>query len=301
MEASIHETTQKRIAVVTGANKGIGLEICRQLSAKGVKVLLTARDVERGTAAVKKLREEGASDVVFHQLDVADSASVASLANYILAQFGRLDILINNAAVGGVELKPEALTLLDQQQQVAFSTLVDMRLESQEKAEECININYYGTKRMCEALISLLRLSQSPKIIILSSELGRLQYIPGENIRKEIANINDLTEERLDRLVESFLNDFREEKLEENGWPASGSAYVVSKIALTAYTRILAKEYPTICINCVNPGFVKTDINWNTGTRTVEEGAKGPVMLALLPNDSPSGLFYCQTEVSSFE
>ncbi|XP_072986175.1 (+)-neomenthol dehydrogenase-like [Typha latifolia] len=301
MEASIHETTQKRIAVVTGANKGIGLEICRQLSAKGVKVLLTARDVERGTAAVKKLLEEGASDVVFHQLDVADSASVASLANYIHTHFGRLDILINNAAVGGVELKPEALTLLDQQQQVAFSTLVDMRLESHEKAEECININYYGTKRMCEALISLLRLSQSPKIIILSSELGRLQYIPGENIRKEIANINDLTEERLDRLVESFLNDFREEKLEENGWPASGSAYIVSKIALTAYTRILAKVYPTICINCVNPGFVKTDINWNTGTRTVEEGAKGPVMLALLPNDSPSGLFYCQTEVSSFE
>ncbi|XP_072958404.1 (+)-neomenthol dehydrogenase-like [Typha angustifolia] len=301
MEASIHETTQKRIAVVTGANKGIGLEICRQLSAKGVKVLLTARDVERGTAAVKKLREEGASDVVFHQLDVADSASVASLANYIRAHFGRLDILINNAAVGGVELKPEALALLNQPQQVAFSTLFDMRLESHEKAEECININYYGTKRMCEALISLLWLSQSPKIVILSSEYGRLQHIPNENIRKEIANMNNLTEERLDGLVESFLNDFREEKHEENGWPARGSAYTVSKVALSAYTRILAKKYPTICINSVDPGFVKTDFNWNTGIRTVEEGAKGPVMLALLSDDCPSGLFYCQTEVSSFE
>ncbi|XP_072958405.1 (+)-neomenthol dehydrogenase-like [Typha angustifolia] len=301
MEASIHETTQKRIAVVTGANKGIGLEICRQLSAKGVKVLLTARDVERGTAAVKKLREEGASDVVFHQLDVADSASVASLANYIRAHFGRLDILINNAAVGGVELKPEALALLNQPQQVAFSTLFDMRLESHEKAEECININYYGTKRMCEALISLLWLSQSPKIVILSSEYGRLQHIPNENIRKEIANMNNLTEERLDGLVESFLNDFREEKHEENGWPARGSAYTVSKVALSAYTRILAKKYPTICINNVDPGFVKTDFNWNTGIRTVEEGAKGPVMLALLSDDCPSGLFYCQTEVSSFE
>jgi (+)-neomenthol dehydrogenase len=113
--------------------------------------------------------------------------------------------------------------------------------------------------------------------------------------------MNDLTEERLDGLVESFLNDFREEKHEENGWPARGSAYTVSKVALSAYTRILAKKYPTICINSVDPGFVKTDLNWNTGSRTVEEGAKGPVMLALLPNDSPSGLFYCQTELSSFE
>ncbi|XP_072958182.1 (+)-neomenthol dehydrogenase-like [Typha angustifolia] len=301
MEASIHETTPKRIAVVTGGNKGIGLEICRQLSAKGVKVLLTARDVERGTAAVKKLREEGASDVVFHQLDVADSASVACLAKYIHAHFGRLDILINNAAVGGWELEPEALALLNQPRQGAFSILPGMVLETPEKAVECINTNYYGTKRMCKVFIPLLQLSQSPKIINLSSEYGKLKFIPSENIRKEIENINDLTEERLDGLLESFLNDFREEKHKDNGWPARSSAYKISKVALSAYTRILAKEYPTISINCVDPGFVKTDINWNIGPLTVEEGAKGPVMLALLPDNSPSGLFYCQTEVSSFD
>lgn len=80
--------------MVTGANKGIGLEICRQLSARGVTVVLTARDEERGLAAVRKLGVSGAADVVFHQLDVNDSASVASLGDFILTRFGKLDVLV---------------------------------------------------------------------------------------------------------------------------------------------------------------------------------------------------------------
>jgi len=82
--------------VVTGANKGIGFEICRQLASNGVKVILTARDEGRGTEAVEKLKSSGASDVLFHQLDVADSSSVASLAEYVKSQFGKLDILVKN-------------------------------------------------------------------------------------------------------------------------------------------------------------------------------------------------------------
>ncbi|XP_038979364.1 dehydrogenase/reductase SDR family member 13-like isoform X1 [Phoenix dactylifera] len=93
MEKALGRGTPKRIAVVTGANKGIGLEICRQLSSNGVQVLLTARDEERGTAAVEKLRASGASDVVFHQLDVTDSVNASSLADFVRNQFGRLDIL----------------------------------------------------------------------------------------------------------------------------------------------------------------------------------------------------------------
>lgn len=113
--------------------------------------------------------------------------------------------------------------------------------------------------------------------------------------------IDDQTEERLDELLKSFLNDFKEGNLEANGWPTSASAYIVSKVALNTYTRILAKIYPTFCINCVTPGFVKTDINFNTGIFTVEDGAKGPVMLALLPDGSSSGLFYQQMDLSTFE
>ncbi|XP_021833950.1 (+)-neomenthol dehydrogenase-like [Prunus avium] len=79
----------KRYAVVTGANKGIGLETVRQLASNGFTVVLTSRDEKRGLEAVEKLKESGRSgQVVFHQLDVASSATVASLAAFIKTQFG---------------------------------------------------------------------------------------------------------------------------------------------------------------------------------------------------------------------
>ncbi|KOM25973.1 hypothetical protein LR48_Vigan211s000800 [Vigna angularis] len=84
-----------RYAVVTGANKGIGFGICKQLVSNGVTVVLTARDEKRGTEVVEKLKEFGVSDqVVFHQLDVTDPKSIESLANFIKTHFGKLDILV---------------------------------------------------------------------------------------------------------------------------------------------------------------------------------------------------------------
>ncbi|RWW00305.1 hypothetical protein BHE74_00033745, partial [Ensete ventricosum] len=89
---------------------------CRQLLSKGVIVILTARDEQRGLAAVANLQASGAfdSDVLFHQLDVADSVSVASLADFIRDQFGKLDVLVNNAGVSGVPLRPEILSSFKQ-------------------------------------------------------------------------------------------------------------------------------------------------------------------------------------------
>lgn len=128
-----------------------------------------------------------------------------------------------------------------------------------------------------------------------------MQFIPSESIRKAMGDVDEQTEERLDVVLQSFLNDLKEGKLKENGWPTCPAAYKLSKASMNTYTRILAKRYPTVCINCVAPGFIKTDITYNTGTSTVEEGAQGPVMLALLPDGSPSGLFYDKTKVFSFE
>lgn len=84
-----------RIAVVTGGNKGIGLEVCRQLAVNGVTVVLTARDETRGGAAVEKLGELGLSSVIFHQLDITDASSIARLADFLKIRFGRLDILVS--------------------------------------------------------------------------------------------------------------------------------------------------------------------------------------------------------------
>ncbi|KAB5569165.1 hypothetical protein DKX38_002958 [Salix brachista] len=100
----------KRYAVVTGANKGIGYEICRQLASNGILVVLTARDEKRGLDAVQKLKDSGISDdlVVYHQLDVVDPDSIVSLSEFVKNNFGKLDILVNNAGIGGVALEAEA-------------------------------------------------------------------------------------------------------------------------------------------------------------------------------------------------
>ena len=81
--------------MVTGGNKGIGLEVCRQLAGNGVTVVLTARDEARGVAAVEKLRDLGLSDVLFHQLDITDAPSIARLAEFLKTRFGKLDILVS--------------------------------------------------------------------------------------------------------------------------------------------------------------------------------------------------------------
>lgn len=109
-----------------------------------------------------------------------------------------------------------------------------------------------------------------------------------------------LTEEKVDAILKRFLHDLKENALESNGWSLMVPAYSVSKATLNAYTRVLAKKYPNMYINCVHPGYVNTDINWNTGTLTIEEGARGPVMLALLPDGGPTGCYFDQTQKAEF-
>jgi (+)-neomenthol dehydrogenase len=82
--------------VVTGANRGIGLEVCRQLAGHGVTVVLTAMDEGMGVEAVEKLKGLALSDVLFHQLDITDLSSIARLANFLNTQFGKLDILVSH-------------------------------------------------------------------------------------------------------------------------------------------------------------------------------------------------------------
>lgn len=126
------------------------------------------------------------------------------------------------------------------------------------------------------------------------------QNVTHEWAKRVFSDANNLTEERVDEVLSQFLNDFKEGTPETKGWPASMSAYIVSKAAMNAYTRILAKKYSNFGINCVCPGYVKTDINYNTGELTVEEGAESPVRLALLPNGGPSGLFFFRKEDTPF-
>ncbi|XP_045800283.1 (+)-neomenthol dehydrogenase-like isoform X1 [Trifolium pratense] len=293
----------ERYAVVTGSNKGIGLEIVRQLASAGVKVVLTARDEKRGLQALEKLKSYGLSDfVVFHQLDVANAASVANLADFVKSQFGKLDILVNNAGINGVEIKDSELY---SQAIITNGALSDDELrraatETYELAKECIQINYYGAKTTFEYLLPLLQLSDSPRVVNVSSALGKIECVSNEWAKGVFGDVDNLTEERIDEVIKEFIKDYEEGSLERKGWPRFLVAYTVAKASMNAYTRIIAKKYPTFHINCVCPGYVITDITANTGFFTVEEGASHPVRLALVPNDGPSGVYYIRNEVSSF-
>ena len=113
-------------------------------------------------------------------------------------------------------------------------------------------------------------------------------------------DVENLTEARIDEVLKEFMKDFRENSLETKGWPTFLSAYMLSKAAMNAHTRILARKYQNFCVNCVCPGYVKTDMNRNRGILSVQDGAASVVRLALLPDGAASGIFFSRQEVSSF-
>lgn len=305
---SISEKQQQLCAVVTGSNKGIGLATVRLLAQQGVAVVLTARDEKRGLHAVESLRREfGLSNVLFHQLDVRDPVSAANLAQFITAQFGKLDILVNNAGASGVVVDQEKLKALniDPETWLSGKAVVDLIQEAvretYDSAVACIDTNYFGCKRVIEALLPLLQLSSSgARIVNVSSLRSELKRIPSEKTRHELSDIDNLNEEKLEKLLQIFLEDLKGGRLEDGGWTMMLPSYSISKQVLNAYTRVLAKRHPNMYVNCVHPGYVKTDLNWNTGVITTEEGAKGPAMLALLPDGGPSGRYFDQTNMAEF-
>jgi NAD(P)-dependent dehydrogenase (short-subunit alcohol dehydrogenase family) len=149
----------KKIALVTGGNRGIGFETCRQLSQLGLTVLMTSRDPKKGEAATKLLRDEGL-DVVFCQLDVSDKDSIRHVFGITEQQFGRLDVLVNNAAI-----------LYD-----TFQSAIGADLEVVGKA---LTTNLYGPWLLCQAFIPLMKRSGYGRIVNVSSGAGSLHYMEG--------------------------------------------------------------------------------------------------------------------------
>ncbi|CAL5069060.1 unnamed protein product [Urochloa decumbens] len=309
LEGTISNPPNTRIAVVTGGNKGIGLEVCRQLAGAGITVVLTARDETRGTAAVEKLRDEaGLSDVIFHQLEITDASSIARLVEFLKERFGKLDILVNNAAIGGVEHvddpsfgpKPvgEQFNGMDWQQRIRW--MYKNSRETYSTAKEGLWTNYYGTKHVTEALLPLLQSSSDGRIVNVSSGFGLLRYFRSEELKQELNDADNLTEERLDELLDTFLKDFEAGALDARGWPGELASYKVAKAAVNAYSRIMAKRHPGLRINCTHPGYVKTDMTRNSGLLTPEEGATHVVKVALLPAGGPTGAFFAMGKEASF-
>ncbi len=142
------------MALVTGANRGIGREIVRQLAGRGFFVVLGARDLDKGRRAAEEI-DPSADSVAACQLDISDPASVAVMSDVVGERFSRLDVLVNNAAI-----------LYDSWQQVSEADL--------ETVEQALQTNLLGAWRTTQALLPLLRRSPHPRIVNVSSEGGSI-------------------------------------------------------------------------------------------------------------------------------
>ena len=162
-------TENGSVALVSGGNRGIGLEICRQLADRGIAVILGSRDEESG----KKAAENLSGSIVVHQLDVADEESVDRLESFVEEELGRLDILVNNAGISN-----------DHGQRGAGADLGRVR--------EALETNLFGAWRLCEVAIPLMQSGGYGRIVNVSSGMGALEGMgggsPGYRVSKTALN-----------------------------------------------------------------------------------------------------------------
>lgn len=273
--------TPDTVAVVTGSNKGIGLAIARGLAQAGLTTVLTSRDPKLGEEALERLRAEGVPNLVYHQLDITDSASVKAFAKWVEETYRGVDVLVNNA---GMAYKGSVF--------------------GAQEAEVTIRTNYGGTRDITEALLPLLRPSaHGARVVNVCSQAGLLKILSPE-LQKRITDPS-LTLELLDQLASEFVSGIKAGTYREQGWPQS--MYGVSKVLESAYTRVLAQQLHSrpdgkkVFVNACCPGYVATDMSSHKGYLTTEQGADTPIFLALLPaSSSTSGAFFFQRAERSF-
>jgi len=239
----------KPVALVTGANQGIGLQIAKDLVAHGFTVLVGSRNFERGEGAAKEVGQ----DAHALHLDVTDQASITAAAERVRKEFGRLDVLIQNAAISNTNKLPG-------QSVAEYAATTRPSNVSLDEMRAVWDTNVFGVLAVYQAMLPLLRQTPGARIVNVSSGVGSLT-----------TNSNPASPWR----------------------SIFGPVYPASKTALNALTVTMSIELEPegIRVNAISPGFTKTNLNGYAGTDTVEEGAREAVRVALLGPDSPTGTF----------
>ncbi|MFJ5779224.1 SDR family NAD(P)-dependent oxidoreductase [Streptomyces sp. NPDC093094] len=147
------------VAVVTGANRGIGREVVRQLAGRGYRVVLGSRDLAKGRKAAARA-DRGGERVTAVQLDVADEASVTAMAEWVTRELGRADVVVNNAAI-------------------LYDTWAQARTADLAEVQRALETNLFGAWRVTQALLPLLERSPHPRVVNVSSEGGSLASMSG--------------------------------------------------------------------------------------------------------------------------
>jgi NAD(P)-dependent dehydrogenase (short-subunit alcohol dehydrogenase family) len=219
---------ERGVALVTGANRGIGLEVCRQLADRGLTVVLGSRDADKGDRAVAGLGV-GKGTVLPCQLDVTDPDSIERNRARVTADFGRLDVLVNNAAI-----------LYDTWQHAVDADLAQVR--------EALETNLFGAWSMVRAFLPLLRRSRHARVVNVSSEAGSLSTMGGGT------PAYSLSKAALNALTRMLAAELRTERILVNavcpGWVATdmggkGGRPVAEGAASVVWAAMLPDDGPT--------------------------------------------------------
>ena len=238
----------QRIALVTGANQGVGLQLATELVANGVTVLVGSRNFERGEAAAKQI---GAGAIAI-QLDVTDAASIAAAAGRIRQEFGRLDLLVNNAAISNTRKGSMSLAEYGKSSLASNAPLDEVRAVWETKV--------FGVLAVYQAMLPLLRLSADARIVNVSSGVGSLtrNADPAFAYRTMFGPVYSASKTALNAMTLAMMVE-----LESTG----------------------------IKVNLVSPAFTSTNLNGYEGTESIEDGSREVVRVALLGPDGPTGTF----------
>jgi NAD(P)-dependent dehydrogenase (short-subunit alcohol dehydrogenase family) len=250
-----------RTALVTGANRGLGLETARQLAARGLAVIVTSRTAAAARETAAALASGGARVTALPvPFDVADPDAISAGAAALQGQ--RIDVLVNNAGISLSGFDPDV-------------------------ARKTIETNTFGPLRVTEALLPLM--PPGGTIVMVSSGMGELAGFDERIATRFTAP--GLTREAVSALASEFVADVAANRHHARGWPSS--AYSVSKLALNALVRTWAPELAArqIIINAVCPGWARTDMGGRGAPRTVEKGAASIVWAALREGEPTGGFF----------